>query len=92
MRQVATAFLVSQAPEGHWEVTSDLSLAAEMDVHHHPIKSEIRLGCSEIERAISQQELAFLVSSSIKANSNYDSEHVSARMRDAINRKKPTSN
>ena len=81
-----TAFLMIKEDDGSWRVTTDLTGSFTID--YLATRQDIRIGCQEIASTVNQQDLALMVASLLKENSQQDSQRVSASMRDAINRRK----
>lgn len=85
--KVTAAFLVILTPEGFWEVTADVTapIEAERIIQRH----EIRIGCSEVAQAMSQQDLALRVSQQLNSQIGLNSQQLGAKIRDARSRTKP---
>ena len=57
--EVQTAFLVAQTTNGGWQVYGDIN--TPITLAREVTRNDVRIGCSEMSRALDQQDLAEVV-------------------------------
>lgn len=64
--ELETAFIIMKTPDGSWRVTSDVT--SPFSISRLATRADIRMGAAEISHLVSQQDLAALVASVLKAS------------------------